>query len=105
HAVGDWATMHWGLKLDYSDEYYASSTLDPNTKQDSYTKVGARIALASNEGDWQVSLVGNNLTDERIMTQATALPLSETLTADTGVAYYGIFERPRSASLEFTYNF
>ena len=105
HAVGDWATMHWGLKLDYSDEYYASSTLDPNTKQDSYTKIGARIALASNEGDWQVSLVGNNLTDERIMTQATALPLSETLTADTGVAYYGIFERPRSASLEFTYNF
>lgn len=105
HAVGDWATMHWGLKLDYSDDYYASSTLDPNTEQDSYVKVGARIALASNQGNWQVSLVGNNLTDERILTQATALPLSETLPANTGVGYYGIFERPRNASIEFTYNF
>ncbi|GAA5317741.1 MAG: TonB-dependent receptor [Candidatus Pelagadaptatus aseana] len=105
HSVGDWGMMYWGLNLDYSDDYYASSTLDPNSLQDSYVKVGARISLASSDDSWELALIGNNLTDERVLTQSTALPLSETLTGDTGVAYYGIYERPRSVSMEFSYNF
>ncbi len=105
HGVSDWGTMSYAINMDYSDDYYASSTLDPNSKQDSYTKWGARIGLESVEGNWQLALIGNNLTDERILTQSTALPLAETLTAKTGVAYYGIYERPRNVALEFTYNF
>ncbi|BFM15691.1 TonB-dependent receptor [Maricurvus nonylphenolicus] len=105
HAVSDWGMLSYALNMDYSDHYYASSTLDPNSKQGSYTKWGARIALANNDNDWQLALIGNNLTDERVLTQSTPLPLSETLTADNGVAYYGIYERPRNIALEFTYNF
>lgn len=107
HSVGDWGTMSYAVNMDYSDDYYASSTLDPNSKQDSYTKWGARIGLESVEGNWQLALIGNNLTDERVLTQATALPLSETLAAPFGggVGYYGIYERPRNMALEFTYNF
>ncbi len=105
HGLGDWGTMSYAINMDYSDDYFASSTLDPNSKQDSYTKWGARIGLDSVEGDWQLALIGNNLTDERILTQSTALPLAETLTANTGVAYYGIYERPRNVAVEFTYNF
>ena len=105
HSVGDWGLMSYAVNMDYSDDYYASSTLDPNSKQDSYTKWGARVGLESIEGNWQLALIGNNLTDERILTQSTALPLSETLTGGAGVAYYGIYERPRNVALEFTYNF
>lgn len=105
HSVGNWGVMNWGLNLDYSDDYFASSTLDPNSLQDSYVKVGARVSLASNDNRWELALIGNNLTDERVLTQSTALPLSETLTGETGVAYYGIYERPRNVSMEFTYNF
>jgi iron complex outermembrane recepter protein len=105
HGVGDWGTMSYAVNMDYSDDYFASSTLDPNSKQDSFTKWGARIGLESVEGNWQLALIGNNLTDERVLTQATALPLSETLAGGAGVGYYGIYERPRNVALEFTYNF
>tara|TARA_B100000446_G_scaffold38056_3_gene33410 strand:- start:12454 stop:14775 length:2322 start_codon:yes stop_codon:yes gene_type:complete len=105
HGVGDWGLMSYAVNMDYSDDYYASSTLDPNSKQSSFTKWGARIGLESVEGNWQLAVIGNNLTDERILTQSTALPLSETLTSDLGVAYYGIYERPRNVAVEFTYNF
>lgn len=105
HGIGDWGIMSYAVNMDYSDDYFASSTLDPNSKQDSFTKWGARIGLESVEGNWQLALIGNNLTDERVLTQATPLPLSETLTGGAGVAYYGIYERPRNVALEFTYNF
>jgi len=105
HGIGDWGLMSYAVNMDYSDDYYASSTLDPNSKQSSFTKWGARIGLESVEGNWQLAVIGNNLTDERILTQSTALPLSETLTSNAGVAYYGIYERPRNVAVEFTYNF
>jgi len=105
HGIGDWGTMSYAVNMDYSDDYFASSTLDPNSKQNSFTKWGARLGLESIEGNWQLALIGNNLTDERILTQSTALPLSEALTGGAGVAYYGIYERPRNVALEFTYNF
>lgn len=51
------------LQLDYSDSYYTALDLDPISEQDSFTKVHARIQLASDAG-WSIALVGKNLTDE-----------------------------------------
>jgi outer membrane receptor protein involved in Fe transport len=101
----DWAYLSYGLNMEYSDEYNAGVTLDPNTMQDSFVRLGARIALSDYEDQWKVALIVNNLTDERVMTLSNSLPFSTTLTGGTGVAYYGIYERPRSVAVELTYKF
>ena len=103
--LGDWAYVTYGISMEYSDEYNAGVTLDPNTVQQKFTKWGLRVALADYDDQWQVALIANNITDERIMTLSNSLPFSTTLTGGTGVAYYGIYERPRSVALELTYNF
>jgi iron complex outermembrane recepter protein len=105
HNIGQWAKLSYILNLDYSDEYFASPTLDPNTLQDAYAKVGARVALANKKATWQVALIGNNLTDERILTSANTLPFSNILTGGSGVAYYGVYDRPRNLAVELSYNF
>jgi iron complex outermembrane receptor protein len=103
--IGDWAYVTYGVNMEYSDEYNAGVTLDPNTVQQSFTRWGLRVALADYDDQWQVALIANNITDERVMTLSNSLPFSTTLTAGTGVAYYGIYDRPRNVALELTYNF
>ncbi|WP_340679412.1 TonB-dependent receptor [Paraglaciecola sp.] len=103
--VGDWAYLTYGISMEYSDEYNAGVTLDPNTVQDSYTRWGLRVSLSDYYDKWKVALIANNITDERVMTLSNSLPFSTTLTGGTGVAYYGIYDRPRNIALELTYNF
>ncbi|MDO6711593.1 TonB-dependent receptor [Aliiglaciecola sp. 2_MG-2023] len=103
--LGDWAYLTYGLNMEYSDKYNAGVTIDPNTEQDAYTRWGVRVALADYDDQWKVALIANNITDERVMTLSNSLPFSTTLTGGTGVAYYGIYDRPRSIALELTYNF
>jgi iron complex outermembrane recepter protein len=53
-----------GADLYYSDDYYLQANLDPYFKQESYTKLGARLSARSVDGRWEVGLIGKNLTDE-----------------------------------------
>lgn len=70
-------------------------TLNPDVKQDAFTKLNARIAL---EADWwSVALVGTNLTNEDITTFVTDTPLSGTLGAPAYTAY---MDRPRTFTLQ-----
>ena len=105
HDVSDWGYAKYSVNMEYSDEYNAGVTLDPNTVQESYTRFGARVELNDYDDTWQLALIANNITDERVMTLSNSLPFSTTLTGGTGVAYYGIYDRPRSVAVELTYNF
>jgi len=49
------------VDLQYEDE--VNERLDPNY-QDSYYKINARLALASEDQKWAVALIGKNLNDE-----------------------------------------
>jgi len=42
----------------------SSSNNNPQSMQDAYAVVNARIGIAAESGDWDVTLFGNNLTDE-----------------------------------------
>ncbi len=59
--VGDAMVFRGTLDLLFEDEL--GEQPDPNY-QDSYTKVNARLALASVNETWAVALIGKNLTDE-----------------------------------------
>lgn len=103
-----------GVDLIYSDDYFVSPTLDPNLEQGSYVKMNARFELASNEGDWSVSLLLENITDEEVLTFGNQAPVSTTLsnsfnsaTGAPGVAtaYYGFYGAPFNVALQARYNF
>ncbi len=87
--------FHGVLDTNYVDEQFVDVTLNPDVKQDAFTKLNARIAL---EADWwSVALVGTNLTNEDITTFVTDTPLSGTLGAPAYTAY---MDRPRTFTLQ-----
>jgi hypothetical protein len=68
-------------------------------------KVNARISLGSTDGQWDVALVGKNLTDEKVMSFGNQAPTSTTLTGGNGTAYYAFYDRPMSVALQGTLRF
>jgi outer membrane receptor protein involved in Fe transport len=98
HAVGQNLLLRLRVDGMYKDEMYLDSDLDPNTLQDDYVKVNARIALAAADDRWEVALYGRNLTDETTYTFMVDAPLS------AGI-YAGWVEEPRVWGLQGQYNF
>lgn len=88
------------VNVDFSSRYRAGNVLDTFTEQAPYAKLGARIAVGADDGQWEIALVGRNLTNQRIVLTAGQLPLSTTLTGNTGVAYTGIFDRTRNIAVQ-----
>ncbi|MEP5569331.1 MAG: TonB-dependent receptor [Halioglobus sp.] len=112
--IGSSMEMTLGLDLIYSDDYFVSPTLDPNLTQDSYTKLNGRIALASDEGSWQVALLLENITDEEVNNFGNQAPLSTTISGaynraigapGVATAYYGFYTAPFNVALQARYNF
>lgn len=100
HILSDALEFRSTLDLIYSDSYLTSPTLDPRTEQDAYTKVNLRLALGASDGQWEVALVGKNLTDEEVMTFSNQLPVSSNFTDGDSTAYYAFYDRPRSVALQ-----
>lgn len=90
------------LNIVYSDDYYTQLGLDPNSIQSAYTKVNARIGLASADGKWDVALVGLNLTDEVVSVNSFDSPLS---TFGLPLSYVKFVLPPRTFSIQGTYSF
>ncbi|WP_232522430.1 TonB-dependent receptor [Marinimicrobium alkaliphilum] len=105
YSLGNGLLLNSTFDVIFSDSYLTSPTLDPRTEQDAYMKLNARVALSGNQDQWEVALVGKNLTDESIISHSNGMPISTVLTQGTGTAYYAFYERPRSIALQGTYRF
>mgnify|MGYP003145053073 CR=1 FL=1 len=105
HEIG--GNMKFGINLnaDFSSSYIAAANLDPRTRQSGYVKMGARVSLGHIDNNWTIAMVGRNLTNERIMQTAGALPLATTFTGGAGIAYNAIYDRPRNIALQFDVKF
>ncbi len=89
------------LNLYYAGKQNVDVNLNPLYEIDSYTKVNLRIALEAE--NWNIALVGRNLTNEEILTYVGNTPLSGgTFGTNT---FYGFVERPSVIGLQFSYNF
>lgn len=86
------------VQLYGEDDKALALDLDPSTFQDSYSKVDARLTLASVEGNWEVSLIGRNLTDELTRNFANDIPTFEG-------SYFSMSEPPRTYTLKATLRF
>ncbi len=103
--------LDFNINIDHSSDYFLVTNLDPNLKESGYTKLGAQVGISNNDGTWRLSLIGDNLTDERIRVIGGTLPLARTFVqlasggALDGTAYDALYARPLNVTLKFDYNF
>lgn len=105
YPVSEGLQIALNVNADISSSYRSGNVLDPFTDQSGYAKIGARLALGTIDDGWEVAIVGRNLTNERIVLTSGQLPLSTTLTGNTGTAYTGIFDRPRNIAVQTSLKF
>lgn len=84
-----------GLDITFSDSYLTNGNLDPLGEQDSYSKFNARVGIGAADGGWRLSVIGKNLTDEKINNFSEAF---------LGV-YRGYIQEPRTVWLQGRYSF
>lgn len=84
--------------IEFSDSFYAANDLDPNTRQGSYAKYGAQLALGSVDERWELALVGKNLTDELTTHWSNDVPLFNG-------SYFKFADRTREIALQGTWKF
>ena len=61
--VGD--GFKFGVNVDarYSDDYLASGFGNPRSRQDSYVTLDAGVRFGAEDDNWEIALVGKNLTN------------------------------------------
>jgi outer membrane receptor protein involved in Fe transport len=96
--IGNNLRMFARAELTYKDDQFISFDLDPNAIQEAYTKINARVGLASLDETWEVALFGRNLTDETTYSFGLDSPLS------AGI-YAGWIEEPRVYGIQLRYGF
>ena len=76
-----------------------------------YVASGGQVGIGSSEGNWRLSVIADNLTNERIRVIGGTLPLARTFVqlasggALDGTAYDAIYARPRNITFKLDYNF
>lgn len=75
--VGEDYELSFAVDLNYSDDFFLQNDLDPEDSQESFTKVNARVVVKNLLDDWELALIGKNLTDKRTANNATDLPVLE----------------------------
>lgn len=93
------------LDVIYSASYLTTPSLDPKFEQPAYTKINARIALSGVDDKWELALLGQNLTDESVVTYANGLPFATVLTAGKASGYYAFYDQPRTIAVQATVKF
>lgn len=61
--------------LSWSDDVYRQDDLDPVSFEGSFTKINGALSFGPAEGNWDVSLIGKNLTDEDTVSYVNDMPL------------------------------
>jgi len=85
------------LDITFTDDYFTAQNNDPLTIQDAYAKVNLRLALAGQDGKWELAVLGRNLTDEVVVPYTNPVPLASTF---GGNSHYAFIERPRSIAVQ-----
>ena len=75
YPVTDSMNMVFGTDVNYVDEYFSASDLEPNNLSPATTKIDLRVGLADIDGQWEVTLFGRNITDEATLSFGADVPL------------------------------
>ncbi|MFV8816140.1 TonB-dependent receptor [Haliea sp. E17] len=97
-AIADNLYLAVSGDLNYSDKYYVANDLDPELRQDSFTKFDMRVALSPLDDRWEVALLGKNLTDEETFNFGNDVPLAPG-------SYFAHYDRTRTLAVQLRWNF
>ena len=100
--LGDSFIVRANLDTIFTDDYHPSPNLDDRVKQDAFVQYNGRVALSSNDGQWEVALVGKNLTDELVLLYAVDTPVAKKVIAGT-TTHHGFTNPPRTIALQASY--
>jgi iron complex outermembrane recepter protein len=97
-AIGSTLEFRAVVDMSFSGDYYLDGDLDSNLEESGYEKYNARFALASADDQWEVALVGKNLTDVTTSYWGTDVP-------QVGGSYVKFTEAPRTVAIQGRLNF
>jgi outer membrane receptor protein involved in Fe transport len=86
------------VDISYTDDVYRAEDLDPISLQESWTNVNALLMFAPDDGHWDLSLVGKNLTDEETYSFVADMPLFNG-------SHEARMDAPRSVAVRGRYRF
>lgn len=106
--VGD--SMELGFSFDgrYSDSYLASGFGNPLSEQDSFVTIDAGIRFGADDRNWQIAVIGKNLTNEFYVTGVVDGPSTGSGTGTavgTKADQLGFGSMPRTVMVELTKRF
>ncbi|MCV6622926.1 MAG: TonB-dependent receptor [Cellvibrionaceae bacterium] len=70
-------SLELAADANYSDDFLLQTDLDPEDSQEAFTKFNARIVLRNTASDWELSLLGKNLSNEYTANNGVDIPLLE----------------------------
>ncbi len=91
------------LDVIYNSGYHTSASQDPLVEQDEYFLFNGRLELSSFEEVWVLALVGENLSDEKIVSYSNDTPIGSRSQGARG--FIGFVRPPRSIGINLRYNF
>tara|TARA_R110001599_G_scaffold51319_8_gene144220 strand:- start:1284 stop:3836 length:2553 start_codon:yes stop_codon:yes gene_type:complete len=99
--LGDSLMLRANIDVIFTDDYHPSPNLDDRIKQDAYQTFSGRLALSSIDGEWEVALLGKNLSDELVILYGVDAPTAKTITGAT--THHGLVNNPRTLALQASY--
>jgi len=101
--IGESLEISAFLDVFHTSDFDASSTFDPGLKQDSYTKLNARLGIGSETGSWEIAVLAKNLTDEEVLQFGGDAPLAGS--SFGAKSNYAFFSQGRTLALQGTLRF
>ena len=98
------ASLKGSAQIDvfFTSKYQTANSQDPNTIQEGFSKIDLRFAIAPQNGNWELALVGRNITNKYTSHWIDAGVFGP---FGTGIAYQAFFDRPRQIELQAKYSF
>lgn len=103
HEMANGLELNTNLNVFFTDDYHASASLDEALIQDSYATFNLRIGLSNPNVGWDIALIGENLTDETVVTFGGDAPLSGSTFG--AIAKYNFVAPGRSYGIQFSRQF
>ncbi len=81
------------IDMPFTDGFYVAQDLDPEAFQSGFIKLSARLALSSADGQWEIAVIGRNLTNKLTISHGDDVAL-------LSGSHFGVTERPRTIAFE-----
>lgn len=95
--------------ISHTSSYNFTDNLRPDAVQDAYTRFDASISVSGPDDRWKVSLIGRNLSNERVVTSANDIPFSGGTGTGTAVGVLAdmsaFVDNPREFFIELGFKF